>query len=95
LGSSTRARERGEHALFRELLKCFTEGDVMLADSYYCSYFLIAAGGQAKAPTFPAIADHSPKSARTSSYTDVLRGFALNLAIPLTDELPFQNAAPE
>ena len=33
----------GEHALFRELLKCFTEGDVMLADSYYCSYFLIAA----------------------------------------------------
>lgn len=33
----------GEHALFRELLKCFVEGDVMLADSDYCSYFLIAA----------------------------------------------------
>lgn len=32
----------GEHALFRELLKCFEKGDVMLADSYYCSYFLIA-----------------------------------------------------
>jgi hypothetical protein len=33
----------GEHALFRELLKCFVRGDVMIADSYYCSYFLIAA----------------------------------------------------
>lgn len=32
----------GEHGLFRELQKCFVEGDVMLADSYYCSYFLIA-----------------------------------------------------
>ena len=32
----------GEHALLRELLKCFVEGDVMLADSYYSSYFLIA-----------------------------------------------------
>jgi hypothetical protein len=33
----------GEHALFREQLKCFSAGDVMVADSYYCSYFLIAA----------------------------------------------------
>jgi len=33
----------GEHGLFRELLDCFVAGDVMLADSYYCSYFLIAA----------------------------------------------------
>ena len=32
----------GEHSLFRELLKCFAAGDVMLADGYYCSYFLIA-----------------------------------------------------
>jgi len=32
----------GEHGLFRELKECFVEGDVMLADSYYCSYFLIA-----------------------------------------------------
>lgn len=32
----------GEHGLFRELQECFVEGDVMLADSYYCSYFLIA-----------------------------------------------------
>ena len=32
----------GEHALFRELLKCFAKGDIMLADSYYASYFLIA-----------------------------------------------------
>ncbi len=30
----------GEHALFRELLKCFAQGDIMLADSYYASYFL-------------------------------------------------------
>ena len=33
----------GEHALFRELLKCFVKGDIMLTDSYYASYFLIAA----------------------------------------------------
>jgi hypothetical protein len=33
----------GEYGLFRELLECFVAGDVMLADSYYCSYFLIAA----------------------------------------------------
>jgi len=32
----------GEHGLFRELRECFVEGDVMLADGYYCSYFLIA-----------------------------------------------------
>ena len=33
----------GEHALFRELLSSFARGDVMVADSYYCSYFLVAA----------------------------------------------------
>lgn len=32
----------GEHGLFRELLECFGKGDVMVADSYYCSYFLVA-----------------------------------------------------
>lgn len=32
----------GEHGLFRELWDTFAEGDIMLADSYYCSYFLIA-----------------------------------------------------
>jgi hypothetical protein len=32
----------GEHGLFRELLGCFSAGDVMVADSYYPSYFLIA-----------------------------------------------------
>ncbi len=32
----------GEHGLFRELMRCFVEGDIMLADSYFCSYFLIA-----------------------------------------------------
>ena len=32
----------GEYALFRALRECFVAGDVMLADSYYCSYFLIA-----------------------------------------------------
>lgn len=32
----------GEHGLFRELRDAFTEGDLMLADGYYCSYFLIA-----------------------------------------------------
>lgn len=33
----------GEHGLFRELLGCFVEGDVMVADSYFSSYFLVAA----------------------------------------------------
>lgn len=33
----------GEHGLFRELREVFVPGDLMLADSYYCSYFLIAA----------------------------------------------------
>jgi len=32
----------GEHGLFREIKDVFTEGDIMLGDSYYCSYFLIA-----------------------------------------------------
>jgi hypothetical protein len=32
----------GEHGLFRGLHECFVPGDVMLADGYFCSYFLIA-----------------------------------------------------
>jgi hypothetical protein len=32
----------GEHGLFRGLHECFVAGDVMLADGYFCSYFLIA-----------------------------------------------------
>lgn len=32
----------GEYGLFREIRGAFSEGDIMLADSYYCSYFLIA-----------------------------------------------------
>ncbi len=32
----------GEHGLFRKIRGVFTKGDIMLADSYYCSYFLIA-----------------------------------------------------
>ena len=32
----------GEHSLFRRLKGGFVAGDVMLADGYYCSYFLIA-----------------------------------------------------
>ncbi len=31
-----------EHALFRQLLDSFEPGDVVVADRYYCSYFLIA-----------------------------------------------------
>jgi hypothetical protein len=37
-----RGKGSGEHGLFKQLTSCFTTGDVMLADSYYCSYFLIA-----------------------------------------------------
>ena len=32
----------GEHALLRTILDCFSRGDIMLADRYYCTYFLIA-----------------------------------------------------
>jgi Transposase DDE domain len=32
----------GEHALLREILSCLAKGDIMLADSYYPSYFLVA-----------------------------------------------------
>ncbi len=32
----------GEQGLFRGLTEAFVEGDIMLADGYYCSYFLIA-----------------------------------------------------
>lgn len=32
----------GETGLFRQLRECFDSGDVMVADSCYCSYFLVA-----------------------------------------------------
>jgi putative transposase len=35
-------KETGETALFRELLACLQTGDIVLADRYYCSYFMIA-----------------------------------------------------
>ena len=39
---SYQGKGTGEHGLFRALRQCFVSGDVMLADGYYCSYFLIA-----------------------------------------------------
>ena len=35
-------KETGETALLRELLERFQRGDIMLADRYFCSYFMIA-----------------------------------------------------
>ena len=35
-------KETGETALFRELLAQLKAGDIVLADRYYCSYFMIA-----------------------------------------------------
>ncbi len=35
-------KETGEHALARELLPLIKQDDIILADRYYCSYFLIA-----------------------------------------------------
>jgi putative transposase len=35
-------KETGETALLRQLLGRFTPGDILLADRYYCSYFMIA-----------------------------------------------------
>jgi hypothetical protein len=35
-------KETGETALLRELLERFKHGDILLADRYYCSYFMMA-----------------------------------------------------
>ena len=35
-------KETGETALLRELLARFQPGDILLADRYYCSYFMVA-----------------------------------------------------
>lgn len=35
-------KETGEHALLREIIDCYSAGDIFLADRYYCSYFLVA-----------------------------------------------------
>lgn len=35
-------KETGETALLRSLLQAFAPGDILLADRYYCSYFLVA-----------------------------------------------------
>ncbi len=35
-------KETGEPALLRSLLGCFKRGNILLADRYYCSYFMIA-----------------------------------------------------
>ncbi len=32
----------GEHALLRQLLQVFNAGDIMIADAYYASFFLVA-----------------------------------------------------
>ena len=37
-----RGKETGETALFRRLLELLRTGDVLVADRYYCSYFMIA-----------------------------------------------------
>lgn len=39
-------KETGETALLRQLLECLQSGDILLADRYYCSYFLIALLGE-------------------------------------------------
>ena len=40
--SAWRGKQTGEHALFREIISCLVKDDILLADRYYCSYFLIA-----------------------------------------------------
>jgi putative transposase len=35
-------KETGETALFRQLLQAMDRGDILLADRYYCSYFMVA-----------------------------------------------------
>lgn len=38
-----KGKKTGEHALFRQMFGNLHTGDVLIADRYYCSYFLIAA----------------------------------------------------
>ena len=38
----TRGKETGESALLRTLLSSLRRGDVVLADRYYCSYWMVA-----------------------------------------------------
>jgi len=40
--SAAQGKGTGEHALLRQLLDSFESGDIVLADRYYCSYFLIS-----------------------------------------------------
>jgi len=37
-----KGKETGEHALLRQLLHCLEQGDILLGDAYYSSYFLMA-----------------------------------------------------
>ena len=69
----------GEHGLFRGLKASFVEGDIMLADGYYCSYFLIAdlqaaRGGRAVRAAWRAPYGFSPGRAtrRTGSFGAVV-----------------------
>jgi putative transposase len=41
-------KETGETALLRSLLDSFSEGDILVADRYYCSFMMIALLGQRK-----------------------------------------------
>ena len=38
-----KGKKTGEHALFRQMFGSLCAGDVLIADRYYCSYFLIVA----------------------------------------------------
>jgi len=37
-----KGKETGEHALIRQLFHCLESGDIVLGDSYYAAYFLMA-----------------------------------------------------
>ncbi|MBF0433886.1 MAG: transposase [Magnetococcales bacterium] len=39
---SNKGKKTGEHALLRQILHTLKSGDVLIADCYYSSYFLIA-----------------------------------------------------
>ncbi|MBF0110465.1 MAG: IS4 family transposase, partial [Magnetococcales bacterium] len=41
-----KGKATGEHALLREILSSLGKGDVLIADCYYCSYFLIGMLGR-------------------------------------------------
>jgi hypothetical protein len=61
-------KETGETALFRSLHRQLDEGDILLADRYFCSYFEIALLQEASTPSSACINGGMPTSAAAAAW---------------------------